>query len=127
MAKTFRVKVFKNAEELLKLASNIAAKHKELGANSPLNPLEWTVQADKVTEALDFHNKAKELERQVELAYEQRDKRLTDIDDIVKQSRDLLKALYRKEPRKLGEFGFTVDDTPKAKKTKKTTEGDAKA
>lgn len=127
MAKSVRVKVFRNADELLKLADNIADKHKELGESSPLSPLDWATQAPKVKQALALQKKVKELEKQVELAYEQRDNLLVDIDDIVKQSRDLLKAVYRKEPRKLGEFGFTVVDTPKTKKPKKTDEGDTQA
>jgi hypothetical protein len=115
MAKKVRVKIDNNAESILNLANLVAQKHKELGDNSPLKQLDWNVQAENVTKALELHKQAKEYQRLAEQAHEQRNTLLTVIDDLVKQSRDLLKALYRNEPKKLGEFGFNVDDTPKKK------------
>jgi hypothetical protein len=118
MAKVMRVKIGKNAEQTLNLANLVAQKHKELGDASPLKQLDWDNQIDSVGKALDLHKQAKEHERLVEQAYEQRDVLVTVLDDLVKQTRDLLKALYRAEPKKLGEFGFQVDDTPRKKKAK---------
>lgn len=116
MAKKVRVKIDPNAENLLNLANLIAQKHKELGNNSPLQQLDWDIQAQNVIKALDLHKQAKEYQRLAEQAHEQRNALLVPIDELVKQSRDLLKALYRNEPKKLGEFGFDVDDSPKNKK-----------
>lgn len=118
MAKKVRVKIDTNAENLLNLANLIAQKHKELGDKSPLKPLAWDDQTQNVVKALELHKQAKEYQRLAEQAHEQRNTLLTNIDELVKQSRDLLKALYRSEPKKLGEFGFTVDDTPRKKKDK---------
>ena len=118
MAKKVRVKISTNAEELLKLAELVAQKHRELGSASPLTPLDWDKQAENVGKALELHNQAKEYERLAEQAHEQRNALVTPLDDLLKQTRDLLKALYRTEPKKLGEFGFTVDDTPRKKKAK---------
>lgn len=118
MAKQVRVQISKNAEKLLNLAELIAKKHLELGADSPLNVLDWDKQAENVKAGLELHKQAKEYERLAEQAHEQRNLLLTPLDDLVKQSRDLLKALYRAEPKKLGEFGFVVDESPKKKKAK---------
>ena len=52
----------------------------------------------------------------MEKAYNSRDSKLTDIKDIITRSRDLLKSLYRGEDKKLGDFGFTVDSTPRRKR-----------
>jgi hypothetical protein len=82
-----------------------------------LKVLEWDKQAENVGKALDLHKQAKEYECLAEQAHEQRNALITPLDDLLKQTRDLLKALYRAEPKKLGEFGFTVDDTPRKKKT----------
>jgi cell division protein ZapA (FtsZ GTPase activity inhibitor) len=117
MAKKVRVKISTNPEELLKLAELVAKKHRELGSKSPLTALDWDIQADNVGKALELHRQAKEYERLAEQAHEQRNALVTPLDDLLKQTRDLLKALYRAEPRKLGEFGFEVDDTPRKKKT----------
>ena len=118
MAKQVRVKISANAEKLLNLADLIAKKHLELGKDSPLNVLDWNVQAENVKVALDLHKQAKEYQRLAEQTHEKRDTFISPLDDLVKQTRDLLKALYRAEPKKLGEFGFVVDESVKKKKTK---------
>ena len=118
MAKQVRVQISKNAEKLLNLAQLIAKKHLELGVNSPLRVLDWDKQADNVKITLELHKQAKEYQRLAEQAHEKRDKLVAPLDDLVKQTRDLLKALYRTEPKKLGEFGFVVDESPKKKKPK---------
>jgi hypothetical protein len=116
MAKTVRVGIPVNTEDLLKLAQIIYEKHQSLGDASPLKVIEWDKLGAKVNQALAAHLEAEELKRKTELKYRERDTLLKPIDELVKQSRDLLKALYRSEPKKLGEFGFNVDDTPKVKK-----------
>lgn len=118
MAKQVRVQISSNAEKLLNLAELVAKKHAELGATSPLNVLEWNKQAENVKKALDYHKQAKEYQRLSEQAHEQRDILVTPLDDLLRQTRDLLKALYRTEPKKLGEFGFIVDESVRKKKTK---------
>lgn len=123
MAKSVRVKIPANAEELLKLAQLIFEQHASLGTNSPLNVLDWANQDAKIAKAIKLHLEAEELRRKADLKYKERDALVAPIDDLVKQSRDLLKALYRKEPKKLGEFGFEVVDTVRTKKTgSKSTE-----
>jgi hypothetical protein len=36
------------------------------------------------------------------------------IDPTTKASRDVLTGIYRKNMKRMGDWGFTVDDTPKA-------------
>ncbi len=118
MAKVVRVKISKNTEELLKLADLVAKKHQALGDTSPLKALDWDKQAENVGKALELHKQAKEYERLTKQAHEQRNLLTTPLDDLLKQTRDLLKALYRTEPKTLGEFGFQVDESPRKKKVK---------
>ena len=118
MAKQVRVQISKNTEKLLNLAELVAKKHLELGKDSPLNVLEWDKQVENVSKALDLHKQAKEYQRLAEQAHEKRDLLVTPLDDLLKQTRDLLKALYRAEPKKLGEFGFVVDESVRKKKPK---------
>lgn len=118
MAKQVRVPISKNAEKLLNLAELVMKKHLELGAASPLNVLGWDKQAENVAKALEFHKQAKEYQRLSEQAHEQRNILVTPLDDLLKQTRDLLKALHRTEPKKLGEYGFVVDESVRKKKTK---------
>lgn len=118
MAKIVRVKISRNAENILNLAELVAKKHESLGKESPLQVLNWDNQLENVRKAAELHKQAKEYLRMAEQAHEQRDILVEPIDDLVKQSRDLLKALYRHEPKKLGEFGFEVDEASKKKKIK---------
>ena len=52
----------------------------------------------------------------MEAAYRERDLLIPAIDEALKSSRNLLKALYSKNPKRLSEWGFEVDDTVKAPK-----------
>lgn len=117
--KSSRVDVPRNIEELLTLASKVYAKHQAEGAVSPLNLLrdyDWNVIGPNVTAALAKHEEAERLKREAEKAYEERNSLIGDIDGVVKASRDLLKAANAKNPKKIGEWGFEVNDTPKAAK-----------
>ena len=40
---------------------------------------------------------------------------MKDVPELVRASRDLLKAINKKNPRKLGEWGFEVNDRQNAK------------
>jgi hypothetical protein len=115
----YRVTIPKNAEELLDLAGNVLKKHTELAAGSPLNAMvshSWTDNGSKVATCQDLHKQAEELTRQAEEAYRQRDLLLGDVKESVLASRDVLLGVYRETPKKLGEFGFEVDDTIRAAK-----------
>jgi hypothetical protein len=113
----YRVSIPKNAEELLDLAGNVLKKHTELAGASPLNSMvshSWVDNGPKVAISLDLHKRAEELTRQAEEAYRQRDLLLGDVKESVLASRDLLLGVYRETPKKLGEFGFEVDDSTRA-------------
>lgn len=105
-----------NAKEKLDLASKVDAKNTEMGVDSPLKSLTWDVQGPKIAVALSYHEKGEAFLRQAEEMFEQRDIVIGPIDDLLRQSRDQLKVTYRNEPRKIGEFGYVVNDTPAKKK-----------
>lgn len=114
-----RVIIPKNPEDLLKLAGKINLKHVADGAASPLNQLEdfnWTDHGSKIAPAQTFNDDAKQMEKDLEKKYDQRDLLVSPIDQTVKASRDLLLGKFKLNPKKLGDWGFVVDDSPKAKK-----------
>jgi len=118
---SIRIAIPTNVGELLHLASLIFAKHQADGANSPLHALtedHWDEYGPKIQEALAKHREAEEYTRKAEQAYRDRDRLVGDLDGLVKRSRDLLKAIFKKMPKKLGEWGFEVNDTPKVAKVK---------
>ena len=63
------------------------------------------------------HALAEDLRRQMEKAYEERDAVVAQVQPLVTRSRDILTGVYgTTNMRKLGDHGFTVDDSPRAAK-----------
>lgn len=123
MAKTTkgRIAIPQNIEENLQLASKVYEKHQKDGASSLLNNLDdmdWNVDGANVALCLQKHLEAEELKRKTEEAYRTRDLYLPKINELLRASKGLLKGVFAKNPKKLGEWGFSVDDSPKVKKDK---------
>src|SRR5690349_5642326 len=122
MAKATRVFIPRNPSELLSLAESIYSKHQADGANSPLNALEddnWTENGARIAQAKALDAQAKQMQKDLENLFKQRDLLLAPIDATVKASRDLLLSKFSRNPKKLGDWSFDVTDSPKAKKIEK--------
>ena len=116
-----RVKIPTNVKEQLETAQKVYDQHLNVGGKSILNALDgydWAISGPQIAECLKQHNDAEMFKSKMEQAYEQRDKTLPEIMDILRASSSILKAQYSKTPKKLGEWGLNVDDTPKVKKDK---------
>ncbi len=113
-----RVIIPKNADDLIALAKAIGVKHTADGAGSVLAGLNMTDLAAKAT-AADTQNQASaKAYRDAELATQNRDNALgTDrstqgtVSYYVTAVRDLLLALNKGNEQKLGDWGFTVDQS----------------
>ena len=118
---TGRIVLPRNIAELLDLANKIYTKHQDDGASSPLNAQQdfsWAVEGPKVISCKDNHNKAEEAAKLAEQFYRQRDIDLPAIRAIVQNSSQILKNIYAKNPKVLGDYGFVVDDSKPTKKPK---------
>lgn len=116
-----RVLIPRKIEEHLSLAEKVYQKHQIEGQGSILNSLEgldWAQIGPKLAECAKKHEEAEEYRRKMEEAYRERDLVFPQIEEILRASKSILKAAYSKNPKKMGEWGFTVDDTPKVKKIK---------
>ena len=119
-AKKGSVAIKRNPEELIKLGGSIYAKHQLDGVASPLKSLvdnNWDVTGPKIATCLKNHNTAEELKRQMEIAYQERDKVLAEVEAIVRNSAALLKSIYRNSPKKLGDWGYDINETASVKTT----------
>src|SRR5437762_13324468 len=115
---TARVLIPRNPSDLLSLAESIYTEHQADGANSPLNALEdnnWTDNGAKIAQAKALDAQAKQMQKDLENLFKQRDLLLAGIDATVRSSRDLLLSKYSNNPKKLGDWSFIVSDSPKAK------------
>ncbi len=113
-----RINIPTNPGDLIKLASAIQEQHTELGKNSPLTLLDWEETAPQINDASAVQKQVNKLNKDLEKLIEKRTNLIGPLGDFVRSSRDVLSGVYRAEMRKLGDFGFEVDTTPKQKKTK---------
>jgi gamma-glutamyltranspeptidase len=120
-SKRIRIGIPNKVEDQLKLSKLIYQKHVADGKTSILNTMEdhkWDDLGPNIEPALTKHLEAEELRRKMEQAYKDRDRMMGDVESSIKSTRDFLKGVYSKQPKKLGEYGYSVDDSPKAKPVK---------
>jgi len=116
-----RVVISPNFKETIDLAQKVYAKHQADGLDSLLNDLDgddWAVSGPLITPSLELHNQAEEMTRKAEDLYRQRDAKFASVKSALITSKNLLKGRFSKTPKRLGDWGFEIDDTPPVKKTK---------
>jgi hypothetical protein len=115
-----RITIPTKPAELLELAKKIHDKHIADGVDSPLNAMQdydWTTEGPKIAPCKQNHDDAEEAARKAEQHYRQRDIDLPAIKDIVRNSAAVLKSIYAKNPKVLGDYGLEVNDSkPSASK-----------
>lgn len=116
-----RIVIPTNPSDLLILAQKIYDKHVADGATSPLNAMSdynWATEGPKVATCKQNNDDAEAAAKKAEQFYRQRDLDLPSVKAIVQNSAAVLKSIYAKNPKVLGDYGLVVDDTPKVKKPK---------
>ncbi len=113
-----RVTIPSNPLEIIDLAKSIVAKHEADGATSPLGQLKIGVDSfndvmARAEPAQSDHLEAKAAERKADEKFRDRDVKLASLVTMIRLSRDLLTTLHPENRKALGEWGFTVDDTPR--------------
>ena len=118
---TGRIKIPTNAGEKIELAEKVYNKHLEDGKSSKLLALEdhnWAVTGPTVAIAKSHHQQAEAFSKKAEELYKSRDLLLQEINGSLTASAKVLKGIYSKNPKKLGDYGFVVDDSKQAPKVK---------
>jgi hypothetical protein len=113
-----RVVIPRNPGEMLDTAENIYQKHQADGASSPLNAMEfnkWQEVGPTIAACKAKHAEAEEFMKKADEAFAARDLLMGNITGAVKNSASLLKSIYSKNPKKLGDWGLTVHDSPQSK------------
>ena len=110
----------KDALGVLTLTAAVGAGITKAGAQALIGgelATELLAVAAKVPAALLLHKKAKELEKDLEDLYEQRDKVVNEALPLVQRgSKTLQGNLGKANLRRMGDYGYTVNDTPVAPK-----------
>ena len=112
----------RSAKGILELAAKVFKKHQLDGTTSILRMLE-DINVDDVGPTIEqarlLHERAEELRQLSEQAYRDRDNLLSDIEKMVRDSSQLIKIMNRSNSKRVGDWGYTVDDSIQEKKTKK--------
>lgn len=120
--KPVRIPIPVNPDDQITLAKAVLAKHKALGAQSPLSGLDMAAFEAQLTIADAQNVLAKQLARDAEAATQARDGALGSpkgpevpgtVKFFLRAGRDALAAVNRGNEKKLGDFGYTVDDSPR--------------
>ncbi len=118
------IPINRNPEMLLKLSEDIIKRHKKDGRNSPLAGIDMADMEKKMRSAREKYSEALELRKRSE-KLTQEVQRLLGIHKSQKTTqpghllfyttrvRDVLKGLFRETIRKLGEWGFVVNENGK--------------
>lgn len=112
-----RIEIPINPSLLIALLVAIKAQHVKLGDKSPLAVLDWTENGPLIDEAAAADSKLTGLNKEAEKLSERRKVLVTGaLGQFVRSCRDVLTGAFRGELRQMVDFGFNVDDTPRAKK-----------
>ena len=113
-----RVIIPKNPDDLIGLAKSIGTKHTADGAGSPLANLNTADFTAKTTAADTQNQLSAKMYRDAETATQNRDLalgagRITPgtVNYYVTAVRDILLGIYKGNEQKLGDWGFTVDQS----------------
>ncbi len=123
-----RVKIpASNPVQLLDLAKKVQSKHVADGDASLLKVLKWSEITPTLETALANHEKASQLKREMLEAYQQRDLKVQEIISALRDSRDILSGVYKKEMKVLGQWGYEVLDVRSTVSTSKPNDVSVKA
>lgn len=117
MAKTTkgRINLAKNPEEILKQTARVFEKHQTDGATSVLKTMadfDWDVSGPKIATAQAHHDDAVRYKGLMEEAYRERDTYMAELDELNRATAAFLKSVNRKNPKRITDWGYEVDDTP---------------
>lgn len=119
-----RVNIPTNPGQLIDLCVAVKDEHSKQAAASPLTILKWEDISPVITEANELDDQIGKMSRELEKLTERRRTLIEKPDglaDFARKSRDILSGVYRNEMKKLGDFGFQVNDSPKTRKTNGAT------
>jgi len=110
----------KDPSGVLTLGDAVLKKHKADGAASVIRgqlKLDLEAVEDDITEGVKDDAEAKALEKELEKIYERRNNRVARIQPLLPRVSKTLQGEYGQQNlRRMGDHGYTVDDTPRPPK-----------
>jgi hypothetical protein len=115
--KNVRVTIPTDPSEDIALLVKVKAKHDALGDASPLKGLKWEKIGPAYASAKLHDDAAEDAKKVMEREFRARDVDMPTVMQALRDSRDVLLAVNSENPKVLGDYGFEVDDSPRAATT----------
>jgi hypothetical protein len=96
------------SKEVLDLATKIMNKHFSDAEASKLSGLDWQQMRPIIEQAAQFQNEADHHRTLAMQRIQDRNLLMEEVLEIVRNSRDILTGSFKKDMKKLGNWGFTV-------------------
>ena len=120
---TVRIPLPVDPSEAIALLAAVRKKHADQGDASPLKGMEWEEIDPDLTAAKEQDALSDQSYLNAEKATRERNRHMPAVNDALRSARDVLLGLYRSNPKKAGDFGFTVNDSPRAAASGETNGG----
>ena len=114
---TVRMPIPDDPSEAIRLLTTVREKHTELGTASPLAGLEWGRIDAALGSAQANDALSDKCYRDAEKATKERNLQMPLVNEALRSARDVLLGTFRSNPKKAGDFGFTVNDSPRSNAT----------
>jgi hypothetical protein len=112
--KNIRVTIPSDPTVAIALLGTVKAKHEALGAASPLAGLKWDKIGPAHASAEQHDGEAEKAKKVMEREFRARDVDMPAVMQALRDSRDVLLAVNSDNPKALGDYGYEVDDSPRA-------------
>lgn len=107
--KKLRVPIPANrSKDVLELATKIMKKHFSDAEASKLSGLDWEQMQPVIEKAMQLQNEADQHRTLAMQSIQDRNLLMEEVIEVVRNSRDILTGNFKKDMKKLGNWGFTV-------------------
>jgi len=111
---TVRMPIPDDPSEAIALLVSVKKRHTELGEASPLAALEWDEIDPALATAATEDALSDKCYRDAEKATRERNVQMPAVGAALRAVRDVLLGTYRSNPKKAGDFGIKVNDSPRS-------------
>ena len=112
------------SKELLDLATKMLHKHLSDAEASKLSLLDWQQLQPIIEKAAQLHDEAENFKTLSMQRIQDRNLLMEEVTEAVRNARDILTGAYKKDMKKLGNWGFNVIENVATRRVAETTEAE---
>lgn len=105
-----------SSKEILDLAQKVLSKHLADADNTKLNTLDWQVLQPVIERAVTLQQDAENFKTRSMQCIQDRNLLMDEITEAVRNARDILTGSFKKDMKKLGNWGYDVIEATASKR-----------